>query len=215
MKIMNDKLNAIEKAEITIQSSLQLIPYIGGALASAYFGTKQEKRFKRIESFYQELAEQIQNLKLQFSPITSHDEEKLIALIEELNEKIEREHSQKKRNYFKKYLISTLATPTDNNFDERRYFLDTLFNMTTVECILLVVGYESYALSLKAFQDDKDIPIDPYVFVGAVNRLKNYGFLKTNFKPTNFDGIYNSFDEIFSITDFGRRFVEYCLKEEA
>lgn len=210
---MNDKLDTKEKAEIVIQSSLQLIPYIGGAIASAYYGTKHEKRFKRIESFYQELAVTIQNLELKFAPFSSHDEEKLIALIEELNERIEREHSQKKRNYFKRFFISTLSTPTNDNFDERRYFLDTLFNMTLAECIVLTVGYESHSINVMAIKDDKDGPIDPYVLVGAINRLKNYGFLKTKYQTIHFDGSDNSFDQIVAITDFGRKFVEYCLQE--
>ena len=47
---MNDKLTTKEKIEIAIQSGLELIPYVGGALSSVYFATKQEKRFKRLEA---------------------------------------------------------------------------------------------------------------------------------------------------------------------
>lgn len=212
---MSDKLSTKEKTEIVIQSSLQLIPYIGGPLAAAYYGTKQEKRFKRLESFYQEIADKVQKLKLQFAPITAHDEEKLIALIEELNEKVEREHSQKKREYFKQFFISTLTKPTDDIYDERRYFLDTLFNMTPVECVILSACSEMYALSLNGLQDDANLPTDPYVVVGAISRLKNYGFLRTKFHPLNLDGSDSTFDEVVAITDFGRRFVEYCLQDEA
>jgi hypothetical protein len=47
---MNDKLTTKEKIEIAIQSGLELIPYVGGALSSVYFATKQEKRFGYIGS---------------------------------------------------------------------------------------------------------------------------------------------------------------------
>jgi len=141
MKNLEDILNWKEKLDLTIQSGLQLIPYIGGSLSTAYYGAKQEKRFKRIESFYQEFSEEINRIQLQLPPINSHNQESLIALIEELNEKIEREHTEQKRAHFKKYLYSTLSSPTKKNFDERKFFLEILANMTILECNILISLY--------------------------------------------------------------------------
>ena len=73
--------------------------------------------------------------------------------------------------------------------------------------------YQAYALSFKEIQDKGDFPADYYMIVGAVSRLKGYGFLKTEFQQFNFDGSDNSLDEIVSITDFGQKFVKYCLQK--
>jgi hypothetical protein len=67
--------------------------------------------------------------------------------------------------------------------------------------------------SFKEIQDKGDFPADHYMMVGAVSRLKGYGFFKTEFQQFNFDGSDNSFDEIVSITDFGQKFVKYCLQK--
>lgn len=40
---MTNKLTTREKLEITAETALQLIPYVGSALSTAYFSTKQEK----------------------------------------------------------------------------------------------------------------------------------------------------------------------------
>lgn len=44
----DDKLDK----DIVIEAIIQTIPYVGGALSTLYFGHKQEKRFKRLETFY-------------------------------------------------------------------------------------------------------------------------------------------------------------------
>lgn len=46
-----ENLNFREGLDIAIDTGLQLIPGVGGAISSAYFGTKQAKQFKRIEKF--------------------------------------------------------------------------------------------------------------------------------------------------------------------
>lgn len=209
---MDDKLTKKEKMEITIQSGLQLIPYIGGALSTLYFGTKQEKKFKRIESFYQEFASQIKQLQLQLPPVQIHDPDQLSALIEELNEKVEREHTEQKRTYLKRYLLSTLSLPTNNlNFDERRFFLDLLNNMTLLECDLLVFLYQ-HKQPLRVGNINKP-GVNQYAIVGAIGRLKMYGLLRSLTTTLNIGGGRdNALEENVSLSDYGIRFIHYCLE---
>ena len=42
-------MNNKEKFELAVNAGLQAIPYVGGPLATLYFGYKQEQRFQRIE----------------------------------------------------------------------------------------------------------------------------------------------------------------------
>lgn len=44
--------------EVILEALMQALPYVGGSLATLYFGHKQEKRFKRLEKFYEELKEE-------------------------------------------------------------------------------------------------------------------------------------------------------------
>lgn len=207
---MSDKLNWKEKRSLIVQTGLQLIPNVGGALSTAYYGTKQEKRFKRIESFYQELSEEIDRIQLQLPSIDIHSQDSIIALIEELNEKIEREHTEQKRNYFKKYLLSTLSSPTNDNFDERRFFLDALGNMTLLECETLLLLYRNNEIRFQI--GNIIIPgVQQFAIVGAINRLKTYGFIQSY---TN--GLYvgqgdSTLQEYVIPSDFGMNFIQYCL----
>ena len=60
---MSDKLSNSEKRDLILQAGIQLVPYVGGPMASLYFGSKQEKRFKRLESFYQEIAREVEAMR--------------------------------------------------------------------------------------------------------------------------------------------------------
>lgn len=206
---MNDKLNWKEKLDLTVQSGLQLIPYVGGSLSTAYYGTKQEKRFKRIESFYQEFSEDIERIKMQLPPVELHNQDNLISLIEELNDKIEREQTEQKRAHFKKYLFSTLSSPTDNNFDERRFFLETLANMTLLECDMLSFLYQQ-GQPVQVGRISKP-ETDQYAIVGAIGRLKMHGLLTASTNTINLGGRDNALEENVSPSSFGLRFIRYCL----
>ena len=201
-----------EKIEITIQSGLELIPYVGGALSSVYFATKQEKRFKRLESFYQQFAVQVEQSQHKLLPIEVHDPEALTALLEELNEEVECEHTAQKRAYFRKYLLSTLISPTDDkNFDERRFFLDALSKMTLLECGLLIYLHQK---KNPVKTGNINIPnVSQYAIIGALGRLKMYGLIRATVAAFSIgDGSDNALDELVSLSDFGIRFIHYSLE---
>jgi hypothetical protein len=207
---MDDKLNWKDKLNSTVEIGLQLVPYVGSALATAYFGIKQEKRFKRLESFYQEFSEQIEQLQLQLPPLDNHDQGKLIHLIEELNENVERESTEQKRTYFKKYLCSTLSSPTNDNFDERRFFLETLSKMTILECnVLSFIKQQNKPVLVGSLSEPG---IDQYAIVGSVGRLRMYGFIRLQNDNIIINGGDDSLNDSFVVSDFGIRFIQYCLE---
>lgn len=202
-----EKLTLKEKTEITIQTGLQLVPYVGGALSTAYFSTKQEKRFKRIESFCEELADKINRLQVQFVPFESHDVESLTSLIEELFDKIEKEHSNQKREYFKQFFINALKTPTkENNFDERHIFLEALAHMTVLEFELLLLYY----FEISKNSPGMDLPeADLDVITGATARLKMFGLLESKYFSL---GEMMHAKESINISGFGVKFLNFCLE---
>jgi hypothetical protein len=211
-----EKLTISEKFELAVQGGLQLIPYgIGASLSAIYYGAKQEKRFKRIEAFYKEISQDIEilkegeqkHIKDKLSSLNDNDQAALVAILEELNEKIEREYIRPKIDYFKQYLISTLKDPINgNNFDERRFFLDCLALISLFECEVLSSIYkQNHSVEVVSFRREG---VDEYAIVGSINRLKNYGFLEFSEdryvaeKPLN---------NIVRLTSFGRKFCDFCL----
>jgi len=134
---MSDKLTNSEKRDLVLQAGMQLVPYVGGSMASLYFGTKQEKRFKRLESFYQELAQEIESMRASVKSMGEQDPIALEAIMESLHEKVEAEPTYEKRQFFKNYFKNTLKDPVTNNYDERKYFLDSLSDMSLLECEIL------------------------------------------------------------------------------
>lgn len=205
------KLSSIEKRDLVIQAGIQAIPYVGGSLSALYFGAKQERRFKRLETFYQEAAQEVRALKDRIASPEEHDKEALAAIIEELNEKIEREQVREKREFFKAYLKNTLIYPVKGNYDERRFFLDTLGLMSLLECDVLGFIYnQSQPLRVGNVQKPG---VDQYAIVGAIGRLKSFGFLVSGQASFSIGGdVDNALNETVKVSDFGRRFCEFCLR---
>lgn len=204
---LNNKLTPKEKFEIAVQSGLQIVPWVGGALSTAYFSTKQERRFKRIESFYQELAEKIETGEHSILPLGSHDEESLIAIIERLNDQIEKESSEEKRMYFKNFFIHLLQTQTSQkNYDERRILLDSLSTISALEFKVLL-NFSEYKDRVQPFIEQ----LEPSLKDGAISRLETLGMLTAKFHSTTFIGQSPVTKNVY-ISDFGKRFIEYCIK---
>ena len=207
-----ESLNASEMRDLVIQAGMQSIPYIGSPFATLYYGGKQELRFKRLETFYKEVADEVNELKDRLASPEAHDKEAIGAILEELNEKVERESVQEKREYLKTYLKSTIMNPvTKGNYDERRFFLDTLGGMSLLECELLAFLYKK----LNGIEVGKiqKTGVDQYAIVGVVGKLKTYGFIiSEQLSVTIGGGADNALREKVKVSDFGRRFCEFCLK---
>lgn len=204
------ELSNSDKRDLIIQAGMQLVPYVGGPLSALYFGAKQEKRFKRLESFYQEVAAEVEKMKDSISSMETQDPDALEAIIESLHEKIEAEPTLEKRQFFKNYFKNTLKYPVAGNFDERKYFLDAVAEMSLLECELLSV-INSHPDSLQVGKIQKP-GTDTYAIVGAVGRLKSRGFVTATQGSFSVGGrADNSLQEIVSVSSFGKAFIAFCL----
>ncbi len=207
----DEKLTGAEKRELVLQAGIQAIPYVGGSLATLYFGAKQERRFKRLESFYSEIAGEISAISDQIASIEEQNTGALAAILEDLHEKVETEPTEEKRQFFKNYFKNTLRQPITTNFDKRKYFLDTLAEMTFLECEMLsLLCTQSGPTAVGGIQKPN---MDQYAIVGAINRLKSYGFLMA------FQGRFaiggdsdNVLQERVQVSTFGKEFRDFCLE---
>ena len=207
---MPDKLTNREKRDLVLQAGMQLVPYVGGPMASLYFGTKQEKRFKRLESFYQELAREMEQMRDSVQRIENQDPVALEAIMESLHEKVEVEPTQEKREFFKNYFKNTLKIPVTNNYDERKYFLDSLGDMSLLECeVLAFIKTQPQQTQVGSVNKPG---VDQYAIVGAIGRLKSRGFLVTAQGSFSIGGgSDNSLQELVAISPYGQRFCSFCL----
>ena len=207
-----EKLNFSEKRDIVIDSGLQLIPGIGGALSTVYFGTKQAKAYKRIERFYSELCSEISEIKSQITSISNHDEDGLVSLIEQVNDKVEKEHQELKFQCYKKYMKNILINPVDAfNYDKRKVFLDIIEDMSLLECEILALLYKNKGNRAQVRFISKP-GVNQYAIVGSISKLKSYGFLRTTQGSFSIGGNEdNLLEEFVGINEYGIEFVEFTL----
>jgi len=197
--------------DLIIQAAIKSIPYVGGALSTLYFGRKQEKRFQRLESFYQEIRQEINNNKEKLADINTHNPDALSALLEDLNEKVEREHTKIKRECYKKYFKNTLKFPVTNNFDERKLILGTLSALTPLqlEIVAFLAGSNEKLLSRSISKPG----VDPALIHGLVSSLKVYGVIDSQFAYMRLAGPNTKTDEHVWLSDFGKKFHQFCMEE--
>ncbi len=198
-----------QETENMVKAGLQLIPYIGGTLATLYFDRKQQREFSRLLNFYKELSEELKTLKEKLS-LDNQDETKLMTLIEKVNNKVEKEVLQEKINYLKHYFKNILIQPVKDDYDEKVFFLESLSSMSLLEIeILKFLNSQSNFIPIGTIQKPG---IEQYAIVGATGRLRNLGFLQSAGGGMSFgDKSDNYLKELVKVSSFGEKFIEFCL----
>ncbi|MFZ2189673.1 MAG: hypothetical protein WA057_06410 [Candidatus Magasanikiibacteriota bacterium] len=194
------------KRDTIIEAGLNAVPYIGGSLATLYFGNKQEKRFERLEKFLEQVKQELEQNPINESALSKHNKEDLTNLIEDILNRVEIETREEKKRLLKNFFIKTLNTPIINDIDERKTFLKILDDLSEFECILLA----------SLFSNQDPVPIrslggnDIYLIYGGVNKLISLGFLETRRGDFMMNGAQDeNLNPIIFISDYGKRFAEY------
>lgn len=194
-----------------IQAITELLPYVGGSISTLIFGMKQATRLRRLETFLNEVKQEINSIRDRI-PNQGQDEETFLAIFEELTEKVEREQFAKKLEYFKIYFKNTLISPVaKNNYDERRFFLDILGEISPLQIQILEILFK-----YEAWRDIKDIPIrgiDRNVVAAGAMRLVYLGLALSQQASVGYGDMRDLANQTVKLTSFGRRFCEFCLNE--
>lgn len=206
-----------ETISTTIEAGLNIVPYVGGSLASLYSNYKNNKRFERIEEFYENVKTQMNELDqgiVDRIKSSYQDPDLLATLIERQHDAIETEYFNHKKQFLQSYFINNLIMETtDETFDKKVMYLDALKNLNYSELEILSLLFRmNKPQPVSAIEFKEDSSKDRYTIVGHVNRLRNYGFIELYTGNVtiggNVDNIHNS---IISISDFGKEFVRFCL----
>lgn len=210
-----EQLSNKERNEIAKEAGLQLIPAVGGALATLYYGRKQEIRLKRLEQFYSQISDELRKIQDKFPPIERHDEESLLSILERLNDRIEKESINEKVSCLKAYLRNTLLQPvTKENLDSRITFLNIISELTVFECnILCRINMVKADQSMSARCISREMKCDEYAAAGAITKLRSFGFLRkeNDYIVVNSDNVLS---DTFTVSDFGKEFIRFCIQQD-
>jgi len=204
---MNEnKISAKDKFELVVNAGLQAIPYVGGPLSTLYFGYKQEQRFQRVEQTLKEVASELQNCKL--PNIEEHNSEELMALIDELTDKIENERIDFKRNLYKEYFKNILKTPTNGNYEERNLFLEVLSQITPLQIELFQFILKTpNVIDVSISKPGVDISL----IKSSILQLENYGLVIATLNSIRLGGNQVGMPMNLVVSEFGKRFNRFCL----
>lgn len=193
--------------ELAVNAGLQAIPCVGGPLATLYFSYKDEQRFQRIEKTLGEICDELKSCTI--PDINVHNPNELMPLIDEVTDNIENEHVEQKRILYKKYFKSLLLTPTNGNYEERKLFLDVLTKITSLQIELFI-----FLLDKKDIIDLEIIKngVDNSIVQSTIKQLINYGLVNSNIHSISLGTNFSTMPMKLNITEFGRKFNEFCLK---
>ena len=201
------KLDKKDTIELVVNAGLQLIPYVGGSLSTLYFGYKQEQRFKRIEQTMKEVAEELEGVKL--AKVEEHNADELMALIDEITDKIENERLEAKRKLYKEYFKKILITPTNGNYEERKMFLEVLAHITPLQIELFqYVLTNPNVLDVSIYRQGTDQSL----IKSSLLQLQNNGLIIATLNSISIGGPNSGMPMKLMVSEFGRKFNEFCLR---
>lgn len=209
----SEKLTLKEKRDLVIQTGLQAIPYIGGTLSSAYFGYKQEIRFKRLEKFYEGLAKRMENIESQqVSFDTRKEDMQFIQTIEKLNDQIEKEIFEEKLVYYENYFINLVSSENDADLNQQYFYLE-LLNQLSIEEIYLILDL-SDGIVRKGYyfiSDDGGNIANVYktINLGLVKQRTPLPSPNSQYQFRRSDSLLAEYD--YSLSRLGWAFYNYCL----
>lgn len=130
--------------------------------------------------------------------------------MEELNDKIEKEHIEQKRLWYKNFYKKILVFPNSNTYNERKMYLDVLNKITPLQVELLSFLLEQHNPVL-----DVDITHPSYsqsVILGSIAQLKNNGLIISFVNSIEIGG-NGRISENIVISDFGKSFHNFCISD--
>lgn len=201
------KLSPKDKFELVVNAGLQAIPGVGGPLATLYFGYKQEQRFQRVERTLKEVANELQGCKL--ANVEEHNIEELMSLIDDATDKIENERLEMKRLLYKKYFKNILITPTNENYEERKLFLEVLSQITPLQIEL----FQFILKRPNVIDDTISKPgTDLSLIKSSLLQLENYGLVIATLNSISIGGSQSGMPMNLVVSEFGKRFNKFCLE---
>jgi len=204
--LKEDKLSVSEYVNLAIEGGIGEIPYVGGVVQNLYFGAKNEKRFKRIENFYRELNQDLEQIKdsIPQDILTYDDKDQLIGILEGINDEIEKARAQQKINLYKNLYKNCILKINDDSWNNEEYFLSVLDKLTIIEVQLIAYFMEHQNDALGNVTMDG---ISQELVEGSLSHLSDYGLLEKNLISIQLGGNSGRQNIQYRISNLGKEFV--------
>lgn len=193
---------------LAIEAGIGAIPVIGGPVQTLYFGRQNEKRFKRIEKFYESLNEDLSKTSSKIEEIenTHINRDQLMGILETINEEVEKARSQSKIDLFKNLYKNSLLKINNTTWDEEEYFVEILSRLTPLQINLIVffIPNREFKGEITANGYDQEF-VD-----GSLNILTDYGLLESTIASIELGEIGKQ-KMGYRLSSLGRKFVTQTL----
>lgn len=214
----NDKLHGKDYAWLAVEAAVASIPTVGSALQTAYFGAKNEKRFKRVEDFYKHLSEDVEQLKDQ---LTTSDEihqysEQISQYMEKVNDVIESNPTFTKRSMLRTGFLNILKSPSTINWEQEEYFTSIIPQVDLTDIRILIglrpLDQNKWAQipNIVAAFDGK---LDKFYLTGLCERLTNFGLVEKRYGSISMQPNGTIIETYYRITNLGKKFLMFTTEE--
>jgi hypothetical protein len=196
---------------LIVEAGVNAIPVVGGSLATLYFGRQQEVRFAKLERFYKEMSEILKTVEMKIIGADKQSIESLAEIIDEINEAVLYDITEKRKEYLKHCFYNTLCSKIENQSDKYKYFIKTL-GIITNQQLQTVSDLFKFppGHGCKYMEDGQDVA---HEFNASLESLKSYGFINATMHGTIRPGVNWGHITLFSLSEFGREFAKYCLND--
>ncbi|MGM0112174.1 hypothetical protein [Enterococcus sp. DIV0187] len=200
---MDDGLPFKEVGSAFAQSLVETVPYVGIGI-STYFKMQDEKRFKRLEMFYEDLSKKFE--KLEHAVLDSSDPERMIGIIESIHEQVEKVNSKNKQKFLVNAYKNLVLHTENKDFDLDEYFVELLSSLSNVELEVLAFYFNNMISTTEERITDQDKDQD--LLRGACNRLSDFGLFK-KIQLSIMIGGEENFE--YSLSMLGEKFYRFVL----
>ena len=209
VKTNPDGLTPRDYVDLALEAGIGSIPAIGGPLATMYFGSKNEKRLKRIERFYQELNQKVDKLKEKIpEPQAGINRDQLMGVLESINDEMETARVQAKRDLFQHLYVNCLKGINQTTWDQEEFFETALSELNTNEIRILLFLHQkpinSSTGNIKAEGIAQELT-DGYLF-----HLVNLGLVRRFLQGITIGNQSSGSEYRYQVTQLGRDFVK-CI----
>jgi hypothetical protein len=214
MSAKEDSLNFKEYGELALEGIIASIPSVGAALQTAYFGRKNEKRFKRIESFYNELSKDINKLHAQMATSEQIDSvsNELSDFMEATNDIIESQSSLAKRSMLHNAFLNILTSPESVDWSKSRFFMSTVSQIDMID-LKIMFAIQKIPSNRWAIPEEVEraLSLDHFFSIGLLERLTNLGYLEKRLGSITMNENGTNIDTYYRITNLGNQFLDFVM----
>ena len=213
-----EKLTPNDYLNLAIETAISSIPHVGSILQTAYFGAQNEKRFKRVENFYQSLGEDVQTMKDNLATKAELETvaDELSDFIEATNSIIESQSSISKKAWLHNAFLKVLTDTSTINWSQTRYFMSVIKQIDDIDAIVLFsiskLPHDKWAVVNEIL---KAIPLDKFLLIGLLERLASFGLLEKRLGSINMKDNGTFIDTYYRITELGKSFISFTVEPPA